>query len=72
MLPFLVLFAASISCVFAALPSSFTWTSSAPLIYPKSDGSDIAALKDPSIIYYNGAYHVFASTAVASGYNVRP
>ncbi|KAH9921738.1 glycosyl hydrolase family 62-domain-containing protein [Epithele typhae] len=50
--------------------SSFKWTSSGILIQPKSDGKGIAALKDPSIIYYNGAYHVFASTATAAGYNM--
>lgn len=27
-------------------------------------------LKDPPIIYYNGKYHVFASTAVSAGYNL--
>jgi len=50
--------------------SSFKWSSSAALISPKNDGKGIAALKDPSIIFYNGAYHVFASTAVSSGYNM--
>ena len=49
---------------------SFKWTSSAVLIQPKSDGTNLSALKDPSIVYYNGAYHVFVSTAQASGYNV--
>lgn len=54
----------------AAVFSNFAWSSSAALIYPKSDSHNIAALKDPSVVHYNGAYHVFASTAVASGYNV--
>ncbi|KIK68682.1 glycoside hydrolase family 62 protein [Collybiopsis luxurians FD-317 M1] len=49
---------------------SFKWTSSGQLIGPKNDGSGIVALKDPSIIFYNGAYHVFASTATAAGYNL--
>lgn len=53
-----------------SLPSSFTWSSSGPLISAKSDSEDLAALKDPSIVYYNGEYHVFASTAKASGYNL--
>ena len=30
----------------------------------------LAGIKDPSIIYYNGAYHVFASTAKEAGYNL--
>lgn len=52
---------------------SFKWTSSGPLIYPKNDGQGVYALKDPSIIFYNGAYHVFTSVFTdAYGYNVRP
>lgn len=54
----------------AGLPSSFEWSSSGPLIMPKNDSRHLAALKDPSIIYYEGEYHVFASTAQASGYNL--
>ncbi|KAF8320009.1 glycosyl hydrolase family 62 protein [Clavulina sp. PMI_390] len=54
-----------------ALPSSFAWSSSQPLIYPQNDGHNITALKDPSVIYYNGAYHVFVSTVSdAEGYNM--
>ncbi|MBK6014194.1 non-reducing end alpha-L-arabinofuranosidase family hydrolase [Streptomyces sp. MBT53] len=55
----------------AALPSSFSWSSSSALIAPKSDATHtIAGVKDPSVVYYNGKYHVFASTASASGYNL--
>jgi hypothetical protein len=54
----------------ASLPSSFKWSSSGALIGPKSDGRNIAALKDPSVVYYNGKYHVFASTATSGGYNL--
>ncbi|KAJ8077925.1 hypothetical protein PM082_000125 [Marasmius tenuissimus] len=54
----------------AANALSFKWTSGQPLLQPKSDGRNLAALKDPSIIYYNGKYHVFASTAVEAGYNM--
>lgn len=54
----------------ASLPSSFEWSSSDVLIAPKSDGRNIAGIKDPSIVYYNGKYHVFASTAQESGYNL--
>jgi hypothetical protein len=52
------------------LPSSFSWTSSDILISPKNDGRGIAGIKDPSIIEYEGVYHVFASTAKAEGYNL--
>ncbi|ELP64790.1 non-reducing end alpha-L-arabinofuranosidase family hydrolase [Streptomyces turgidiscabies] len=55
----------------AALPSSFSWSSSGALIGPKSDAThNIAGIKDPTVVYYNGKYHVFASTASASGYNL--
>jgi hypothetical protein len=52
------------------LPSSFKWSSSGALIGPKSDGRNIAGIKDPSIVYYNGKYHVFASTAQSAGYSL--
>ncbi|KAJ7703963.1 glycosyl hydrolase family 62-domain-containing protein [Mycena rosella] len=52
------------------LPSVFKWSSSAALIGPHTDSHDLAALKDPSIMFINGTYHVFASTAIASGYNL--
>ncbi|WP_206061339.1 non-reducing end alpha-L-arabinofuranosidase family hydrolase [Nonomuraea basaltis] len=54
------------------LPSSFRWRSGPALIGPKSDsGHSIAAVKDPSVVYHNGRWHVFASTAsTAGGYNL--
>ncbi|MDW4909290.1 non-reducing end alpha-L-arabinofuranosidase family hydrolase [Streptomyces sp. ADMS] len=56
----------------AALPGSFSWSSSGSLIAPKPDSAHpgIAGIKDPSVVHYNGRYHVFASTASASGYNL--
>ncbi|WP_405866167.1 non-reducing end alpha-L-arabinofuranosidase family hydrolase [Streptomyces sp. NBC_00005] len=55
----------------AALPSSYSWSSSSQLIAPKSDSTHtIAGIKDPSVVYYNGKYHVFASVASASGYSL--
>jgi len=53
-----------------SLPSRFQWSSSGALIGPKNDGRNIKGIKDPSVVYYNGQYHVFASTAQASGYNM--
>ncbi|MEU9312962.1 non-reducing end alpha-L-arabinofuranosidase family hydrolase [Streptomyces sp. NPDC048256] len=54
-----------------ALPSSYSWSSSGQLIAPKSDSThNIAGIKDPTVVYYNGKYHVFASTASSSGYNL--
>ncbi|WP_267897451.1 non-reducing end alpha-L-arabinofuranosidase family hydrolase [Micromonospora deserti] len=50
------------------LPSSFQWRSSGPLIAPKSDAThNIRAVKDPSVVYHNGRYHVFASTTNNNG-----
>jgi len=55
----------------ASLPSSFQWSSTNALIAPKSDAThSIDGIKDPSVVYYNGKYHVFASVANASGYNL--
>ncbi|MEV0227417.1 non-reducing end alpha-L-arabinofuranosidase family hydrolase [Streptomyces sp. NPDC050704] len=55
----------------AALPSTFRWSSGGPLIAPKSDAThNIAGIKDPTVVQYNGKYHVFASTASSSGYNL--
>ncbi|MFI6703491.1 non-reducing end alpha-L-arabinofuranosidase family hydrolase [Streptomyces sp. NPDC050509] len=55
----------------SALPGSFSWSSSGALIAPKPDSAhNIAGIKDPSVVYYNGKYHVFASAASASGYNL--
>ncbi|KAM5342041.1 hypothetical protein ACJ41O_015072 [Fusarium nematophilum] len=54
----------------ANVPKSYQWTSTAPLISAKNDGRGIKAIKDPSIIQVDGKYHVFASTASQSGYNL--
>jgi hypothetical protein len=52
------------------LPDSFKWTSTGVLVTPKNDSRQIAGVKDPSIIFYKGHYHVFASSARAEGYNL--
>ncbi|MFF3334515.1 non-reducing end alpha-L-arabinofuranosidase family hydrolase [Streptomyces sp. NPDC002888] len=55
----------------AALPGRYSWSSSGPLIAPKPDSThNIAGIKDPTVVQYNGKYHVFASTASSSGYNL--
>ncbi|KAH9091246.1 hypothetical protein LEN26_018820 [Aphanomyces euteiches] len=61
---------ASVSVAQAGLPSSFEWTSTGPIISAKNDGKGIKAIKDPSIVQVGDTYHVFASTASASGYNL--
>ncbi|MFG2027731.1 non-reducing end alpha-L-arabinofuranosidase family hydrolase [Streptomyces sp. NPDC048825] len=63
--------ASSSTSATGSLPSTFQWTSSGALIAPKSDAShNIAGIKDPSVVHYNGKYHVFASVADASGYSM--
>ncbi|MEV6878743.1 non-reducing end alpha-L-arabinofuranosidase family hydrolase [Amycolatopsis sp. NPDC051128] len=53
-----------------SLPSSFRWSSSGPLIGPKPDSAHPnVAVKDTSVIYHGGKYHVFAST-YTDGYNL--
>lgn len=55
----------------ASLPSTFSWSSTDALVGPKDDSRGLSAIKDPSIVYYNNAYHVFASTVSESaGYNL--
>jgi len=54
----------------STLPSSFAWSSTGVLIAPKNDTRGVAGVKDPSIVYYDGHYHVFASTAQEAGYSL--
>ena len=50
------------------IPTSFSWTSTGPLISAKSDAThNIVAVKDPSTVYYNGQYIVYASYANTAG-----
>jgi endo-1,4-beta-xylanase len=44
------------------------WSASAPLISPVSDAThDLAAVKDPSIVYFNNRWHVYASSVSKAG-----
>jgi endo-1,4-beta-xylanase len=46
------------------LPSTFRWTSTAPLITAVPDADHpILSVKDPSVVFFDGAWHVFATTA---------
>ncbi|EAW14123.1 putative alpha-L-arabinofuranosidase [Aspergillus clavatus NRRL 1] len=67
---FLVTSTLAAAAAAASLPRSFKWSSSAALVGPKNDGRHIEGIKDPSIVEVDGTYHVFASTAQASGYNL--
>jgi endo-1,4-beta-xylanase len=54
-----------------AANSQFQWTSTAPRILPSSDATHkLAAVKDPSIVYANGKYHVFMTTAGPQGWGL--
>jgi endo-1,4-beta-xylanase len=50
-----------------SLPGSFSWSSSGVLISPHSDSHNIIAVKDPSVVSYNGQWYVAASTVNSSG-----
>jgi hypothetical protein len=50
-----------------SLPGSFKWSSSGVLISPHSDSHNIIAVKDPSVVNYNGQWYVAASTVNSSG-----
>ncbi|MDT7789842.1 MAG: endo,4-beta-xylanase [Pseudonocardiales bacterium] len=53
------------------LPSRYSWSSSQQLIAPKSDSTHtIAGIKDPTVVFHDGKWHVFASVANAAGYNM--
>ncbi|MGW0707447.1 non-reducing end alpha-L-arabinofuranosidase family hydrolase [Streptomyces sp. NPDC002643] len=50
------------------LPTSFTWSSTGPLISPKPDATHpIVSVKDPSVFRYDNKWHVYATTANTSG-----
>lgn len=67
MLPFLLLSGWSAA---ADKATSFKWTSSAPLIAPRTDQAGLYGLKDPSIVRVDGKYHVFMTTAGEKGWGV--
>jgi hypothetical protein len=64
-----VLLCAPFSGLFAqTIPTSFSWTSTGPLISPKNDAThNMIAVKDPSTVYYNGQYIVYASSVNSAG-----
>ena len=51
--------------------ATFNWVSSPPLISPQPDPEQmIYGVKDPSIVYVNGKYHVFMTSAGSSGWGL--
>jgi hypothetical protein len=50
------------------VPPSFQWTSTGPLLGPVSNAThDLVAIKDPSVVYFGGRWHVFVSTVDTAG-----
>lgn len=48
----------------AVIPTSFAWTSTGPLVTPSpTEQYPIVSVKDPSVVYFEGAWHIFATTA---------
>ncbi len=53
------------------LPTSFRWTSSAALMVAKpSSQYPEVAIKDPTVVYYGGRWHVFATQAKGNGWGL--
>jgi len=53
------------------LPTSFRWTSSAALMLPKPAAqSPEVAIKDPTVVRYNGLWHVFSTQAKGTGWGL--
>ena len=51
-----------------ALTGPYHWTSTGPLISAMPDATHpIVSVKDPSVVYYNNQWHVFATTANTAG-----
>lgn len=66
--------AAAVACLpSAALHAApaFRWTSTDPVVTPKSDAThDSVAVKDPTVVYANGKYHLFMTTAGKGGWHM--
>ena len=59
------------SSVIEEAQDTFNWTSSPPLITPQAtSNAAIYGVKDPSIVYANGKYHVFLTTAGTAGWGL--
>ena len=57
-----------LTVVVPGLPAAFSWTSSAPIIVPRSDATpDLVAVKDPTVVRYNDRWHVYATSVGRGG-----
>ena len=54
-----------------SLPSAFQWSSSGVFLCPTSDAThDLSALKDPTIVFYDDKWHVYATSVGPKGYGM--
>jgi len=58
-----------VACTTTSLPSSFAWSTGKSLMDPVSDNSShrLVAIKDPSLVYYSGHYHLYATVVDTAG-----
>ncbi|HEX5400639.1 MAG TPA: non-reducing end alpha-L-arabinofuranosidase family hydrolase [Verrucomicrobiae bacterium] len=49
------------------LNAPLQWTASDVLVKPAADARGIVSIKDPSIVRYNGRWHIYATTADTNG-----
>ncbi len=52
------------SAASCGVPTRFTWSSTGPIIAPSSGSTSI---KDPSVVFFDNLWHIFASVTDASG-----
>src|SRR6266498_6024402 len=53
------------------LPGPFAWSSTAPLISAIPDATHpILAVKDPSVVFFNNLWHVYATTSTGSAWSM--
>src|SRR6202142_2654196 len=52
-----------------AIPTRLQWTSTGPLVTAVPDaGHAIVSIKDPTVVYFNDQWHVYATTADVAGH----
>jgi len=66
-----LLFTISLAKGIPVLPSTWTWSSSDILVDIKSDGAHaVQSVKDPTVVFHNGYYHVYATIHMPSGWSM--
>jgi endo-1,4-beta-xylanase len=59
---------ASVVRAVPGLPTSYDWTSTAPIVVPHSDERhELVAVKDPTVVRFNDRWHVYASSVGKGG-----